>query len=198
MAIVVVIATMPTALAGYVVFNFPDVLPPVAPPPLGPSVSDNLVVDDFRFSPNCHYDRGASLSPGIGWDNAGCGGGNQPNYLGPLPPPSNTALYVDYSGDLFYFVSVRTLGGGSQSEPYTVVSSNGGHETLGPAGDYFFSGPEWSNVEWIMFYYGDHGAPSAGFDQIVFIVPEPSALATLAPYVGAMLSLVSLRGRRRR
>jgi hypothetical protein len=42
-----------------------------------------------------------------------------------------------------------------------------------------FIGPQWLDIQWVTFFYGDPGAPVAGFNQLVVLVPAPSTLGLL-------------------
>lgn len=61
-----------------------------------------------------------------------------------------------------------------------VFSSNGGFFDFPATGAYSFSGPQWTNVEWIAFGVSSGDLPR-GFDNLVLTaVPEPSAGLLLA------------------
>ncbi len=70
------------------------------------------------------------------------------------------------------------------------ASSNGGSMTLGTTGLQSFSGPEWTDVQWLTL---ETEGPWSGIDNLTIDpIPEPTTLALL----GA--GLVALRARRRR
>jgi hypothetical protein len=155
-------------------------------------VADNYFEDGFRFSPNYHYDRGAFVeagfenSPWMGWDSSGCGTHYNPNFLGPeqYDGPCGgeedvpAVLWMDYDLAPFTLHSIW-----SALPRWEVHSSRGGFFSSGFAHSEFvpeFAGPEWTEVEWLLFVLpADPGAPF-GVDQITVNVPEPNAAALLA------------------
>ena len=160
------------ASAGVLAINFPGDL---ADP--GFEVKHNSTAKGFRISPGCHYDSSvltvnSTPAPGIGWDRGGC-------------PPFNSEslggqLYVDDNGLLFGLLSLESIG-----QSFVAQSSKGGMVTipnnLNPAAalHFDFIGPQWLDIQWVTFFYGDPGAPVAGFSQLVVLVPAPSTLGML-------------------
>jgi len=167
------------ATAGVLTINFPTDL---ADP--GFEVKHNTTAQGFRISPSCHYDSGLSNGlSGIGWDRAGCPPFNL-EYLG--HPGTLPGLSIDDNGSPFTLLSVDSLG-----ESLLVQSSKGGVATvpanfpITPAVHFEFAGPAWQDIQWVVFFYGDAGAPSGGFNQLVVIVPTPSTLGLFG--LGALI-----------
>jgi len=146
----------------------------------------NTTADGFRISPSRHYDtfvlQGPTSAPGIGWDSEP-GGGSKPNYLGPPFPPPFTSfvgsgLYIDHNGSSFGLLSLESLG-----QSFLAESSNGAIVTIPnnpsqfpnptPPLHFDFVGPEWRDIQWVLFFYGDVGEPTAGFNQLAASVPGP-------------------------
>jgi len=162
--------------AGVITIHFPSDL---ASPCL--DYCRNTTADGFRISPNWHYDTVVIQNtpqmfvPGIGWDSEP-GGGMNPDYLGkPFPPFSSIAsVYVDYNGIPFNLLSLESLGEAfsAESSKGAIVSIPDNHNP--PSALHFdFVGPEWRDIQWVLFFYGNPGLPVAGFDQLVTSVPGP-------------------------
>ena len=148
----------------------------------------NYVEDGFRFSPSCHYDTVSTApnSPAMGWDRAGCdiASTRNMNYLGAgIAAPQFSGVFVDRAGEPFSLLSVFL-------DRFTVLvfSSNGGFFrppiATGEAAAFAFSGPEWTDVSWLLFSASINlGGPQAHIDDVTFDVkraPEPGTLALLA------------------
>ena len=152
--------------AGVITINFPTDL--ADPRHL---TFHNTTAKGFRISPGCHYDISVAVDtttlPGIGWDRSGCPP-NNPESLG-------GELYVDDNGSPFTLLSVNSLG-----ESLMVQSSKGGVATvpinfpITPGVHFDFIGPAWQDIQWVKFFYGQGGAPSGGFNQLVVLVPVPA------------------------
>jgi hypothetical protein len=164
------------------------------PTDLQGTTGKNAIADGFRISPTCHFDTSVAGSPGIAWDRSGClapGSGNQ-QYLGPtVPLPVGSGLYIDDASHAFSLVSLDHIGFSFFAE-----SSKGGIVQVGPSGQpsvFDFSGAAWQDIQWVLFYYNDPGAPFAGFDQMIVAVPEPQTLGIFAAGLALLLSVAGLR-----
>lgn len=164
-----------------------------------------IVEDGFRISPNGHFDYLWPDWPlgfptrAIGTDGAGI---PNPDFVG-LPEYNFSfngpgVIWIDHFGLNFDLKSILVSDEGS------VLSSNGGDTswswiTLGQ--DPFqlvpvtqsFSGPEWTNVQWIALL-GFGGEPHGGYDDVTLFVSEPPIL----PLVLLVLGGLGLATRQRR
>jgi hypothetical protein len=91
----------------------------------------------------------------------------------PRVPITESGLYIDHNGTNFSLLSIDVIG-----RSFTALTSHGDTIDLTLPGpdqviDLSLSGPEWTDLQWVMFYYGDPGLPAAGFDQLVAYIPEP-------------------------
>lgn len=185
--------------------------------PTGTGQSSNVVIDGFRFSPNCHYDAvPASNSPNafvngyqntgwIGTDSSGCYTSINPEFLGPAEYaptpgqlPSAAVLWIDYFGQTFSLESVFLNFSGLQ-----IATSRGGLYTAplpNPPAGYpvvTFNSPLFDEVQWVMLIVRNSGAP-LGLDHMTFQVadamqiPEPASGA-LAGVALAMLMVARRR-----
>jgi len=164
------------------------------PPAYAGIIGNSIFEGVWRLSPSNHtdsfvdvsYDIGLVQVAGIGWDGTPT---INPDYLG--PPTAFSAVYVDHFGFQFSLVSADIILGADKS---MMITSSKGGSLLVPAHPPYhlfpiddahenitFSGPEWTDVDWILFSYAgpDSGVPEIGFDQIVGSIPEPASLAIL-------------------
>jgi hypothetical protein len=205
------------ALAGVVVLDFTDLTGVVAN--YNGTVRQNVTLNGFRISPECHLDfftipdfAGGSDGNVMGWDQAGACGpagsgtpGLNPDFLG---TPTNrafgeTGVYIDAFDHPFAFTSFDLSGrpGGA-----SVVSSKGGHFTW-PAntpidGEFItatLSGPDWTGIRWLEFIDLCAGAPCTPVDNLTFDVGASVANPGTLPLVGiAAIALVANRRLQRR
>jgi hypothetical protein len=142
----------------------------------------NLLIEGFRVSPSRHvdiFDYGnpddyniPSASVAMGWDS---GGGLNPDFLGATCVTN--CVYIDLPGQTFSLESLVHWGFTT-----TVISSKGGVVVMADYRDYVpttytFSGPEWQDVQWLLFEAIDNvGAPRRFVDDLSFaVVPIPAA-----------------------
>jgi len=162
--------------AGIVTINFPTDLAD----PCIEICTHNTTADGLRISPEFHYDTFVvnGGGPGIGWD-----ANNSvlnPDYLGP-PGLGGVGLYIDHAGLLFSLLSLESLG-----EEMIAESSKGGSVFIPgprfppppspPPLHFDFVGPEWQDIQWVVFISNPPGVPTSGFDQLVTFVPGPPTL----------------------
>lgn len=162
----------------------------------------NFVTQGISFSPSCHYDILAAPSNWLGFDGSGCSDGSptkNTDYLGPALG-SFARLYLSAgTGNVLNlqslkFMTVDPTAGGfhihSSKGGVAIVDWTGGNETT-----YNFAGPDWVNLEWLVFSTSV-GAP-VGFDDLalqVHHIDEPSSQALFGL---SLLGLLGL-GRQRR
>jgi hypothetical protein len=169
--------------------------------------AEDLNLQGFRLSPNCHYDAipsgGYSGSAWLGFDTSGCSGSLfNPDYVGPPPTLPNTArLYVDLYGAEFSLVSVYDV-----IPFYEIYSSKGGHVALGTSRDrgcrtLACEGDEWTGIQWLLFDSPGSPGQADGFDHLVLDipvkVPEPGTLLLLTASLGLVPLLRTRRLRHR-
>ena len=169
-----------TAIAAPVTITFEDMTPGI--------YMTNFVSQGITFSPSCHYDlmsADTNVSKWIGFDASGCYDGlSNSDYLGPnvgsiarlyVAPRGNEVFNLKSFDYIFNsYMDMRSSAGG-------YFDSNDVRYAGSRAVEYDFSGPEWTNLHWLVFS-NDAGGP-AGFDNLVLQVhhvDEPSALALLA------------------
>jgi hypothetical protein len=192
------------AQAATVLLNFDDL-------PFRLEFQDNIEYQGFVFSPSCHVDTpsGASANPDVrswtsGWiatDLGGCStpAGENPNYIGPTPAFGAGLYMARLDGGSFTLESLLPVAGSRLG----VVSSNGGSRALGnldissPSGWAFqtFSGPQWTNVQWLMFQ-ATGGTPQGFDDLTVSFVSEPPI--QMAFVLALLAAGVSMRRRQQR
>jgi len=144
--------------------------------------SRNLTIDGFRISPLTHVDifdfgdpqgwniGGASVA--MGWDSAG---NLNPDYAGPACFVTyGSCVAVDLFGQSFSFLSFSW-----GNRPIAVQSSRGGliqfDHAANPMETQVLSGPEWQDIQWVLFGAGDPGAPTHFVDNLTFSrVPVPA------------------------
>lgn len=164
----------------------------------------NIDYRGFRFSPNCHIDIVPNGPPSsfnntqwLGFDSNTCGREFNADFLGPetyrfgAAPERfpGSAVWVDYHSQPFSLLSLYV-----NSRNWALESSNGGFfkapfELNPPDRVFEFNGPEWSNVEWLLFYMGDLGAPN-GFDQMIVRVRNVSEPDSMTLWVLAFLACI--------
>ena len=161
----------------------------------------NLSIGGFRISPSSHVDIAdfgdpqgwniAGASVAMGWDSAGA---PNPDYAGPAcVVPGGSCVSVDLPGETFSFLSFSW-----GNQPITVQSSKGGliqfdHQAIPPETQ-DLAGPEWQDIQWVLFSASDPGAPTHFVDDLTF------STVPLAPAVwlfGASLATLGLARRRR-
>ncbi len=155
----------------------------------GRVVYNNYFTQGFRFSPNSHYDVGSGPTGNwLGWDHGAPAIvdpyiESNPYWLGPaaLSPWTNgnqgvgeSWMYIDANGANFDLLSFDLIAYGLD-----VVSSKGGNKSVQITSvvpvPVSFAGDEWQGLTWLLVRAGSAGVP-AGFDNVTFRVPEPSAL----------------------
>ncbi len=167
------------AQAGMITIDFPQ---DVAP---GATISNsNTTADGFRISPSGEYELvnsggGGLIKSGLGWDSDGPG---NPFYLGPANP-ADASLFVDAGGASFSLLSAVFVAQ-RFDDNFQVMSSKGGvldiPDNLAGTFDAALSGPQWTDVTWLLFSYFDAGVPTAGIQQLAFAIDEPGMLAAFA------------------
>ena len=168
-----------TAQAQTSVLTFDDLTPA--------TLGTNLIYEGYVFSPRYRFDiapPSAALS-GHGSNFVGMtaslalAGNLNPNYLG--NPDDFGLLFVRRVDNQPFSLSALTAVG----VLWGVTSSAGGAwgaEDNGPAN---FSGPEWSNLSWLLF--GAGGGDPRGFDNLTLTaVPEPATAWLLGIGLGAL------------
>jgi len=171
--------------AGVLTINFPDDLADK-----GSLINQNSTAAGFRISPRFHFDDSVNTNssfivPGIGWDESSS---SNPQYLGPstiagcpISVVCTPGLYVDDNGSPFSVLSLEALG----SEDYVAQSSKGGavfiptRTVLNPPPLHVdFTGPEWRDIQWVVFS-GGGSLPFRGFNQLAVFVPAPATFVLL-------------------
>lgn len=166
----------------------------------------NFTVGGFRFSPSCGVQ---VVNPTQGYNSKWIGGSGLDCASGGDVNPEFTAgtlqegrsLRVDNFGKPFSFLSVLSIRNDYQS--FEIRSSKGGlfvqsepQDGLVDYVDYFaFSGPEWTDVLWIMFIDRNGTHEMRGWDNMQFdvrAIPEPGTMLLIG------LGLVSLAITRRK
>jgi hypothetical protein len=170
------VISISSALAGPITVTFDDVPAGWAP--------SNIVVDGMMFSPSSHYDLLATTAfqPArnhwIGFDESPSF--KNSDYL--APSGFGAGMYVTTAeGEQFDLLALTFVSNYPDYGWYQLESSNGGIAEIsymnGEYVTYNFSGPEWTNLNWLMFH-GGGGAPQ-GFDDLtvnVHSVDEPMPL----------------------
>jgi hypothetical protein len=177
----------PAARSGVITADFET----VHPDPGGGFVFENIVSGGIRISPACHVHHmraadspfGFGGSSWISWDGGGCPADTNPDYVG--ADPATNMLHVDYFDVPFTLESLYFVG------PGEVTSSKGG--TASGTGLMNFTGPEWTEIEWLLFEGCDCGAPAFGIDHLTIRVAEPLTPALF----GAGLAAIGLLRRRK-
>jgi hypothetical protein len=183
------ISVAPAAQAGPITLDFEAVQPDLG----GGFAYANLTTGGFRLSPACHVHhmlgadspRGFGGSSWISWDGAGCPAAGNPDYVG--ADPSGDFLHVDRFDAPFTLESLYFVG------PGEVRSSKGG---VASADDLVgelvnFAGPEWTDIQWLLFDGCDCGAPAVGIDELTVRIEEPMSLPLFA--TGGLAAIALLR-----
>ena len=194
-AILAALFSISTAQAGVITIDFESETPG--------SFAANLEIGSFRFSPNFHYDLVDPTNPNfihpsqwIGFDGAGPRP-NNPNFLGPTSVV-NPSLWVDFSETPFSLLGLD-LASPTTSHGWFLTSSNGGFIQVSGALNqphFDFSGPEWSNISWLLFTDPQSAGFPVGFDNISFLAPLPEPGSVLLVGLG-LASIVIVRRKRR-
>ena len=183
----------------------------------GAGQSSNVVIDGFRFSPNCHYDalpasnspnqfvRGYQNTGWIGTDSSGCSRSSNADFLGPdgydpIPgqSPFSAVLWIDYFEQTFSLESVFLNFQGLQ-----IATSKGGLYTASlpyqPAGFpvVTFNSPFFNDVQWVMLIVNGSGGP-LGLDHMTFRVADVMQIPEPASGALAGIALAMLVATRRR
>lgn len=183
-------ATATPSVAGVVSLGFEEAS--------GQVVYNNYYTQGFRFSPNSHYDVGdGPTGQWLGWDHGAPAitpphVESNPFWFGPpeLSPYTNgnqavgsSWMYIDAAGAHFDLESFDLIAYGLE-----VHSSKGGVKSVeiydGSSLPISFSGDEWKGLTWLLIR-GGSGVP-AGFDNVVFRVPEPNGGSLVVLAIGAM------------
>ena len=191
--------------AGIITLDFED--------QTGNFVFNNLTTQGFRLSPSNYYSivppqfdpNCCSQNPSnwIGWSDARGAfpfGGPNPFYLGSPSEAGGQSLWIDYNGESFSALGL---------DPASIVnnprlrftSSEGGDVTSIGTAHVDFSGPQWSNVSWILIDNLISGDTISGFDNFQLSVadspqglPEPGTVWLIGL---AGLMFVALRHKKR-
>jgi PEP-CTERM motif len=181
------VALIAPAHAENLVLTFDDIAAAPA------SLFDNLNYRGFIFSPTCHIDLGSTIGEGggggwtsnyIGTDGSGCNGSPprlNPNYIGPATTANNWMYITRADGTPFTLQGFQPV-----AAPFVLSSSAGGNRAItafNPSGSGWayqsFSGPDWTDVQWLLVTQANGGTPK-GFDNFaVQVVPEPAAYALM-------------------
>jgi hypothetical protein len=173
-------------------------------------MTNNFVLQGVSFSPNCHahiatmqanpdpfsiFDSiPAAGGKWLGFDPSGCEAIHNDSYSGPAGVGREGKIFVSLAGggqfDLMSFDFVRYSAG---PDGLQVQSSRGGDFTFFGAHSYqnfSFAGPEWSNLEWVVFSQ-EFSATFSGFDNLVLNadvarVPEPGSSAAWLALIVAL------------
>lgn len=162
----------------------------------------NFATQGITFSPSCHYDILSTPDIWLGFDGSGCSDGSpakNPDYRGPEVGEFARLYIAAGAGNVLALQSLKFMTIDPFSGGFHIHSSNGGLAILdwagGNASIYNFSGPEWVNLEWLVFSTSV-GEP-VGFDDLELQVHQIDEPGSPALFGLCLLGLAGLRRQRR-